>query len=328
MLVLRRLAIFRAVMTQGSISGAARAVGIAQPAVSRIVRELEEEFGFLLFERRHQRLVPTPEALELLDEVERLLAHEIRIEDRIRTLRSAESGVLRIAGIPTLAESILSWAAADFLGERPEVRVRLDAYSSGRIIELVERQEIDLGLVHGPVETNRLLVEELCETELVCLLPKSHPLARRRVLRLADLEAEHLVTAGPESAPGRLFRDAATSSGLRPCLAAESNASAIRLRLALRRNLVTVIDPWLPVTQPLSGLTIRRLEPRMPMRALVLSSPDRPLSRLATEFRGNLHRTLAEITRLTPVIRAVAAAGPGDADIAGEGMHDGALRGR
>jgi DNA-binding transcriptional LysR family regulator len=250
-------------------------------------------------------VTPTPEALEVLAEVERLLAHEERVGDRIRAMRMAESGLLRIAGIPTLAESLMAWAIGDFAAARPQVRIRIDAYSAPRVVELVQRHEMDLGFVHGPVETGGLDVEELCEAELICIVPKAHRLARRRVLKLEDLFSERLVAAGPESAPGRLLRSVSDSLGLQLSFVAESNASAVRVALARRQNFITILDPWLPVTLPHAGLVIKRIEPRIVLKALVLSSPERPLSRLASDFKRACRKTVQEIMRKNRIIRSV-----------------------
>ncbi len=305
MLVLRRLVIFRSVMLLRSVSGAARALRLAQPAVSRTLRELEAETGLRLFERKQKRLIPTPEGLELFEEVERLLAHEARIGDRIQALRLAETGLLRLAAIPTLSQSIVAAAAATFATERPDVRIELNAQAIRRVIELVERQEIDLGFVHGPVETSRLQVEELCEAEIVCLVPDAHPLARRSTIQLADLEKQRIVSAGPDSPPGRLLRHHAESLGVSLRFTAESNASAIRIAIARLQSSITVVDPWLPATSPTAGLVVRRIAPAMVMRALILSSPDRPLSRLATDFKSVLHSAVETMARNTQTIRPI-----------------------
>ena len=110
-------------------------------------------------------------------------------------------------------------------------------------------------------------------------------------------------TAGPDSAPGQLLRHASDRIGLRLAYVAESNASAVRLALARRQNIVTIVDPWLPVTQPHAGLVIRRIEPKIVLRALMLTSPDRPLSRLATDFKWTFRKTLDEIIKKTGIIR-------------------------
>ena len=72
-LTLRQIDAFRAVMLTGTATEAAQVLGISQPAISRLVSDLEQEIGFKLFDRVGRRVVPTAEAQILIEEVKRAL---------------------------------------------------------------------------------------------------------------------------------------------------------------------------------------------------------------------------------------------------------------
>ena len=94
---LRHMEVFRAVMLTGSISGAAEILHVSQPAVSKLLAHAARQSQLVLFERVKGRLVPTPEAQQLYEEVEKLWRGVERVRDVTRGLGDPNSGVLRLA---------------------------------------------------------------------------------------------------------------------------------------------------------------------------------------------------------------------------------------
>jgi DNA-binding transcriptional LysR family regulator len=91
---LKRLQGFHAVIESGSVTNAAQRLHMTQPALSRIIRDLEEELGLALFIRQHQRLVPTAEARVFFREAERALAAVDQIVDIARDIRTLQGAHL------------------------------------------------------------------------------------------------------------------------------------------------------------------------------------------------------------------------------------------
>src|SRR3954471_23294306 len=111
----RQVEAFRALMLTTSTVRAAETLHISQPAVSRLVRDLQEALGLALFERRGNRLLPTSEAVALYAEVERSFVGLERIAQAARDLRERRAGVLRIAAMPALCNGVLPRYAGEFL---------------------------------------------------------------------------------------------------------------------------------------------------------------------------------------------------------------------
>ena len=107
LLNLRELEVFRAVMEAGGVTAAASALGITQPAASKMLRQAEERLGFALFRRDRRQLVPTPEAHALLPELLGVLATIDGLERLADALRAGQSGQLSIAAVPVLATALL-----------------------------------------------------------------------------------------------------------------------------------------------------------------------------------------------------------------------------
>ena len=101
----RQIEAFRAVVLTGGVGAAASLINVTQPAVSRLIRDLQSHLGLVLFERRGTGLVPTSEALSLYAEVERAFVGLERIEQMATELRTRRAGFLRIAALPALANA-------------------------------------------------------------------------------------------------------------------------------------------------------------------------------------------------------------------------------
>src|SRR5689334_11678349 len=123
----REMAVFRHVMELGSVTAAADAAHLSQPAVSKMIQQAEDRLGFRLFLRERKRLVPTAEAQALFSEVVSALAAIDLVQRLGRDLRDGRSGLLTLAATPTLAHSIVPLAIRSFRDQRPQVSVTLRA---------------------------------------------------------------------------------------------------------------------------------------------------------------------------------------------------------
>lgn len=193
---LRQVEVFRHVFEARSVTGAAEALCISQPAVSKHLGALERACGFLLFERTGGRLVPTPEGRLFALEVDRLFENTNRLEHIARSIAERRRGTVRVAAFPALSNRFLPATLAPILAARPEVRLTLQSRTSPRVGEMAAGQQIDLGFSLLPVEHPAVECVSACRFDLVCALPRGHRLARRKVVRAADLRHEPFISLG------------------------------------------------------------------------------------------------------------------------------------
>nr|WP_315982010.1 LysR family transcriptional regulator [Aliamphritea spongicola] len=145
-LSIRQLQAFREVMRTGSISEAARVLNRTQPAVSSMIASLEEELGIQLFERQRGRLIRQPEAVYFFEETEAILE---RLQQSARTMKeiaSLKEGRLRIACMPASSQFIMPRLVADFIRDKPKVKVSMMMRASAVIEEWIASQQYDVGL--------------------------------------------------------------------------------------------------------------------------------------------------------------------------------------
>lgn len=212
---LEQVRTFLEVARTGSVTRAAHALGVSQPALTERLRGLERELGTELFvrSRRGVRLSDTGRAL--LPHAERVLS---TLEDGRRAvdqMRRGEVGRLRVGSAPAVSTYALPNALRAFQQAHPHVQISVRTGHSEEILDLVLRQEVEIGLVreirHPDVEATPLY-----EDELVLVVEAKHPFAERERIRISELAREHLVTFDRASSYNELTQALFREAGVAP----------------------------------------------------------------------------------------------------------------
>ncbi|MBI2467073.1 MAG: LysR family transcriptional regulator [Candidatus Rokubacteria bacterium] len=221
---LHHLRIFHALATTGSFTGAARRLGISQPAVTIQVRDLEQASGVRLIDRRARRVSLTDAGRALLRVTEKIFALVDEAEAVLAQAGGAITGTLRISASGTAGGYYLPALLTAFRARYPEVRVVLEISNSRRVLEQVGRFEADLGVFGAPDSTAPLAVpgdpalvaHAFVREPLVVAVPPRHAWARRRAVRVGDLTGQPLVLREPGSATRRVLETHLESAGAAP----------------------------------------------------------------------------------------------------------------
>ena len=206
----RQVEAFRYVMMTGSVTAAAEAMHVTQPAVSRLVRDLEQALGLTLFQRQGPRLVPTPEGASWYREVERLYQGFDQLERAAGDIRRHRNVVLRMASVTSLVRPYLHRAIAEVIGDRLDMPLVLDVENSRHIWDMVENNRYDLGFVFGAPRASHKMAQPLHGSRAVAAMPPGHRLASLDVVTPADLKNERVLMPGRNS-PLRIALDRAFS---------------------------------------------------------------------------------------------------------------------
>jgi DNA-binding transcriptional LysR family regulator len=196
---------FLAVRRHRNYTRAAGEVFLTQPAVSRQVRQLEEELGVRLFEQIGKSLHLTDAGETLAAEAEKLLGAMERTAEAVRSHRSAERGSMRIGASTTPGFYLLPDLLGRFHRRYPKVALHYTVENSLRIEQKIVRNELDLGFVGAHLSSEDLELTPLMEDEIVCFAASSHHLAKVRHIAPSSLEEEMWVIREKGSATRRLF---------------------------------------------------------------------------------------------------------------------------
>ena len=199
----RQLEAFQAVMNAGSMSEAARLMSISQPAVSRLIKDLEQMLGFRLFLRQNGRLYPTPGANRFHQEVERHFVGIDRLQQTVEEIRAMKSGTFRLAVMPSLANSLMAGILSSFLRPEPELSVSYACLPSSEIAHKVAGQQFDLGIIALPVKAEEVQYGPCFATDCRLIAPRGHRFGLQERINISQLDREPFIQVGHSHDPCR-----------------------------------------------------------------------------------------------------------------------------
>ncbi|WP_085642306.1 LysR substrate-binding domain-containing protein [Thalassospira sp. MCCC 1A03138] len=199
-ITIRQVEAFRLLMTSGTMTEAAERMSISQPAVSRLISDLEATLDMRLFERSGPRLQATPAASRLVGEVNRVFVGLDFVEEAARRIRRFPMDPFRIAAPPFLSHTFVAHLVASVVKEIPELTISLHTDDSHAIADQISRGEHDLGFCTlGPV-TQDIRVMYRAVIGSVALIPSDHPLASKSTINEFDLDGENIFVLGRSGA--------------------------------------------------------------------------------------------------------------------------------
>ncbi|KRA25460.1 hypothetical protein ASD65_14300 [Microbacterium sp. Root61] len=232
--------VLEAVIRTGSISAAARELGVSQQSVSARVRSFERLLGVELIVRSPSGVVPTFDGEAVLSWAADVLAAVDRFGTAAELLRDSPDRVLRVAASQTVAAHLLpGWVMGlrrqQLASDRTPVQTQLRTGNSAQVVELLHAGEIDLGFIETPVLPQGLGHSTVAVDRLIPVVSPVHPWAGRREVDIAELADTPLVAreegSGTREAWERAVRLILTRAAVEPCLVLSSTA-AVRSAVA------------------------------------------------------------------------------------------------
>src|SRR5436190_7157192 len=253
MLAVRRMRVLREVAVQGSFSAAAEALSFTQSAVSQQIAALEREAGTVLVQRgaRGVRLTEAGEAL--VGDADAILCRLEDAEAELEAIAGLKGGRLRMAAFESAGATLMPLAIAQFRERHPAIELSMVLGEPEETEPQLKSGELDLVLGFGTRISHDDGVERkfLIEDPMLLVLPREHPLATKRNLRLADLADEAWIGGAPDCECNRLIYGAGTRAGFTPHMAFEIDdyaavqgfvAAGVGVSLIAELGLTTIRD--------------------------------------------------------------------------------------
>src|SRR6476660_9075048 len=178
---------------QPSFSRAADENGISQPGASQMVHQLEEHLGVRLIDRTKRPFVLTPEGEVYYNGCRKIVQRYFALEEEVKTLHEEVAGRVSVASIYSVGLSHMNQFIQGFLRLYPKANVRIQYQHPRRVVELVESDQVDLGLVSYPKSSRSIKANIWREEPMVFVTAPNHPLAKREKLSLADVHGIDLI---------------------------------------------------------------------------------------------------------------------------------------
>lgn len=270
MLDVKRLRILREVAEQGSFSAAGEALYLSQSAVSQQIATLEREVGMQLLDRTREGPKLTDAGRVLVSHAEAAIARLDEAERELAAIAGLEGGELRLASFPSASATLLTEAVSTFHRRHPAVRLSVADAEPEESLPRLRAGELDLALTFDytsrPKQDERDLDRRLVLTESMHVaVPKSHELASRSVVPLAELADVEWLCGSRPSTCGEVIFDACRSAGFEPRIGFESDDYHV-MQGFIAAGLGVTLLPDLALATLRSDLVVRPTDPKPPER--------------------------------------------------------------
>ncbi|WP_285414343.1 LysR family transcriptional regulator [Variovorax sp. efr-133-TYG-130] len=289
----RQLRAFVAVYQSGSVSAAARELSLTQPAVSVLLKELEERLGLRLFDRSTRILRRTEAASQVIDYAERALTELHAMAAATRRLTDVSEGRIRVAATAAVAQTLLPHALRQFEREHPGITIEIFEVTPSDFVEAVAAERVDfaVGTLEAPVPGLR--EDAVMHDVLVAAAGTSDGFPEGTSMTWRQLSALPIVTVRPGYGIRRKIEIAAAEAGVSLRIAHEVTLLGTAVALAASGLGVTVVPSSVVARTP--GLAIRRLTRPIVERVIsIVTKHERSLSPASEAFAKFLRRTSLE----------------------------------
>ena len=285
---LRHLRYFVAVGEALSFTKGAQKLHLAQPSLTRQIKDLEEDIGVRLMNRGHGRVSLTPEGQSFLIDAKRVLALSDEIVASVRRFGRQGSTPLNSGYVANLVYDMLPVTLASFQRAFPTVPINLFDMSCGDQFRALEEGKIDLGFVglHEPIEERGFKYQQIASYETVAAIAGSNPLAKKSVIKLKELKRFFFIGMSEASYPGyrRWLTRTCRDAGFTPKVLQDAEIERTVIQ-SVAAGLGVALLPDQVKKLPHATVVFRTLNPRVETESCIAWRPDNTSAALKAYVR-------------------------------------------
>jgi len=278
---LNQLKIFYMAAKHGSLSAAAEAMCITQPAVTKGIQRLQEHYEIKLFNRFGKKMVLTDAGEALYGIAESIFEMEQQAEEGLRDFQQRKRGFIRILSSESFGSYYLPSIINRFSKAHPRIRISVDLLPTELIVEKTAALGNDLGFISYPVPHKKLFMREILEDSYQIIVPRGHPFALKTVIEPEDLAGQPLIVHEQGSAPRKSTEEFARKHGINISIVLElSNNEA--MKTAVEEGVGIAVITRRVVSKELRMKTLKAIplsDPAMTRKFYLIHHKDKYLSR-------------------------------------------------
>jgi LysR family transcriptional regulator for metE and metH len=277
----RHLRLVAAIADAGSMTAAAGRLCLTQSALSHQLRDIESRVGTPFFTRLGRRMVLTAAGRRVLDTARRILPDLERTEEELRRLAGHTDGSIRVCTECNTGYHWLAPLLASFRRKHPRVAVHVAADATGAPTRALLDGKVDLAILIDPSADRRLRLRPLFADEMVAIVAKGDPLARRRFIDAAELAGQHLLLYTSDPGESFTLRRVLEPAGLTASRVSFIMLTEAMIELARAGTGVGILPRWSAHRAIASGSVVALSLTRRGMRrqwvaATLAAQPDPP----------------------------------------------------
>jgi DNA-binding transcriptional LysR family regulator len=192
---LQQLRIFKAIASERSFTNAAEILFVSQPSLSKQIKTLENHLGILLLHRTGTKIVLTEAGIIFLQYSERILALCEESCRALNDLKDGERGNLKVGASQTIGAYLMPRVLTLFAQSYPQINLHIDIDSTRIIAKKVADRRLDIAVVGGDIPVSlkkNLEIEDFVQDELILIISKSHPFAKKKKKQISKEDLYHL----------------------------------------------------------------------------------------------------------------------------------------
>jgi len=290
MIKIEMLRCFAVAARAGNLADAADKLGRTQSAISMMLKQFEAHLGAPLFETDRKSKL-TALGVFTLEEALRELDHFDHTVTSIQNFARSQSGLVRVAAVPSVATEILPMAVSSFLKDHPNVQVDIRDMDSIAVLRELERERVDIGLATVGELSSSVSVTELFTDAFGVVCPENHPLTKvTHPIDWSDLEAWPFIANGIcEQITNERFKTFLAKS----TLMVRNTTSLVAM---VRSGVGITVLPHLAVANKDQLAFVPVNDPVARRRIDILSHTHKSLSPAAKSFESAIYRAANELT--------------------------------
>ena len=240
------LRLFRYVVTLAqelNFTRASERLRVAQPSLSKQIRDLESDLGLKLFERSKREVRLTAAGEAFIVEARQAILHAERAVQMARVANGTQKGAWTIGYSPLIDLRLLSRIGEHLSALHPHAEIRFSSAHTSEQISGLSNRTLEAGLVILPIQESGLTCQGLYREPLILALPSQHPLAAKAELETADLHDVPLVTMRADCEPrfGQHLERTFSAARIRKRVLREATTQAEALELASHTGLAALV---------------------------------------------------------------------------------------
>jgi DNA-binding transcriptional LysR family regulator len=292
---LRYIELFHAVLTTGSLTGAARVLNISQPAASKALQHAEDQLGFSLFSRVRGRLQPTQQALLLRHRIEKIIQEVHDLQRLTTNISRPESSPLRVTCTPTLALALVPDATVMLRRVFPGTTAELFTQHSAEMCESLTLREADIGLTLQDTGRHNLRQEALCPGQVMVIAPPGwwSDAELSQPLPVSALAGQPMIGITVRDALGNMLQSHLAQVDPAPHTSVWVQTYQLAYSLVAQGEGLALVDPFTARCDVGHRVQMRPLELRLDVMLYAMYRPDSPLNVVQKRFL-ELVRQLAQ----------------------------------
>ncbi|MDQ0218804.1 LysR family transcriptional regulator [Peribacillus cavernae] len=275
---LRQLKYFLEAVKQNSITKASEQLHISQPALSKMIKSLEEELGMPLLFRSNKTSEITDAGQIVFEYAQKILSHVDEMTSTLNDMTSLMRGQINIGIPPIIGSLFFPKVLASFHLEYPNVKMNITEYGAARIVKSVEEGEFELGVVVLPVDERSFQTYPIVWEELKLVVPKQHRLSKQEVVQLNELKDEEFIFYNEEFALYDIIRNKCIDEGFIPNIIFKSSQWDFMSEMVAANLGITILPESICRRVKDKNVNILTLRPVIPWHLALITKKGRYIS--------------------------------------------------